>query len=198
MFSLRIPITSSNLDALKNDLTKALPHVKSSHRVEALARGLGFRSYAAIRTASQSAPPNAAALDGTAFLSYLSTHNFGVSVIHLYRSAGRIAIQDVLKKMPQLSMNGFGVGRPARKPDGSWEGLREREARLIESRKEFLGDGVVDGFLLSLAFLARVQPTKTIRLNTNSYSLKHRAENMYLPILREISSARITFAMEPS
>ncbi|MGH6847419.1 MAG: hypothetical protein ACREC0_08255 [Methylocella sp.] len=177
MFSLRIQCTSSILDALKNDLTKTLPHVKSSHRVEALARGLGFGSNAAIRTASQSANPTTTAVDGKAFLSYLSAHEFDAETIHLYRAAGRVAIEDVLKKIPQLSMNGFGVGRPARKPDGSREGLRERQSRLIESRKEFLSNGAVEQFLLSLAFLARVQPTKTIRPNTNSYSLKHRAES---------------------
>ena len=58
MFVLRIPVTRSHLDALKGGLTKVLPDVKSSHRVEALGRGLGFRTYAALRAAAIS--PNMA------------------------------------------------------------------------------------------------------------------------------------------
>jgi hypothetical protein len=177
VFSLRIPISSSNLDTLKHDLIRALPKVKSSHRVEALARGLGFRSNAALRAELQLDTPIAVILNGNAFLRYLSAHKFNASAIHLYRSAGRIAIQNVLTKIPQLSMRGFGLGSPERKPDRSRESLRERQSQLIESRKELLGDDAVEQFLLSLAFLARVQPTKTIRPNTNSYSLKHMAEN---------------------
>ena len=40
-----------------------------------------------------------------------------------------------------------------------------------------MSDHATEQFLLSLAFLARVQPTKTIRPYTNSYWLKHIAEN---------------------
>lgn len=43
MFVLRIPVTLSHLNALKGGLAKVLPDVKSSHRVEALGRGLGSR-----------------------------------------------------------------------------------------------------------------------------------------------------------
>lgn len=36
--------------------------------------------------------------------------------------------------------------------------------------------GYDDAFLACLAYLDNVRPTKTIRPNTNSYALKHRAE----------------------
>jgi hypothetical protein len=41
MFVLRIPVTLSAVEQIKSGLTKSLPEVKSSHRVEALGRSLG-------------------------------------------------------------------------------------------------------------------------------------------------------------
>ena len=50
MFTLKILIAfAEQVDSMKADLAKYLPHIKSSHRVEALARALGFKTYAALR-----------------------------------------------------------------------------------------------------------------------------------------------------
>ena len=57
MFVLRIPVTLSAIELIKADLTKHLSEVKSSHRVEAIGRGLGFRTYAALLAASRSPVP---------------------------------------------------------------------------------------------------------------------------------------------
>jgi hypothetical protein len=67
MFVLRIPVTPAHVDALKTDLIKALPEVKSSHRVEALGRGLGFKTYAALRAVAQSTVPSMATVSGASF-----------------------------------------------------------------------------------------------------------------------------------
>ena len=53
MFVLRISVAPSAIERIKVQLTQSLPDVKSSHRVEALGRGLGFRTYAALRAVSQ-------------------------------------------------------------------------------------------------------------------------------------------------
>jgi len=74
-------------------------------------------------------------------------------------------------------MHGIGVCGPMRKEKGKWETPRERYARNLESRKEFLSDHVIECFLLSLAVLAPIQPTKPIRLGASSYRLKHISEN---------------------
>lgn len=68
-------------------------------------------------------------------------------------------------------------GRPKRKEDGKWEDPREQYARVMESRGEFFEGHAAEEFLLSLAFLSQVHPTKTIRPNTSSYWIKHIAEN---------------------
>jgi hypothetical protein len=74
-------------------------------------------------------------------------------------------------------MWGIGVGGPQRKSDGRWEDVREMNVKFVRAREQLVGDGAVEPFLASLAFLARVTPTKTIRRGTGSYWLKHVAEN---------------------
>jgi hypothetical protein len=175
VFTLKVSVTSAGLELLKADLTRALPQIKSSHRCEAVARGLGFRTYAALRAASQSPDPIIATANGAAFSAYLLAHGFRVLASPFYRAIGRACVRDGLERTPKLTMFGIGVGPPERKPDGKWENLQERNMRVVESRRILLGE--IESFLLSLAFLTRVQSTKTIRRGTNSYWLKHVAEN---------------------
>lgn len=177
MLTLNIPVTSAGFDAIKAEFTRTLREVKSSHRCEAVARGSGFRTYAALLAATQSPDPVIATADGMAFRSYLADHGFDVSPLLLYRAVARIAIRAVLDKTPLLTMNGMGLGPPVHKADGKRENPREHYARIVESRKELLGDHATEEFMLSLAFLKRVPPIKTIRPDTSSYWLKHIAEN---------------------
>jgi hypothetical protein len=74
-------------------------------------------------------------------------------------------------------MWGIGVGPPQRKFDGKWEDWRDRNAKFVEARTELVSDSAIGAFLASLAFVARVTRTKTIRHSTGSYRLKHIAEN---------------------
>jgi len=177
MFVLRIPVTRSHLDALKGGLTKVLPEVKSSHRVEALGRGLGFRTYAALRTTPQSPEPLMATVSGESFAAYLTQHGFEVDPAHLYRAAAQVAINDVLEKMPRLSIHGIGFGRPQRNQDKTWETPQQCYAKFVERRQECQGLHAAEEFLLALTLLSRVQPTKTVTSGSGSYRLKHIAEN---------------------
>jgi hypothetical protein len=177
MFVLRIPVTSSAIEQLKSELIKSLPEVKSSHRVEALGRGLGFRTYAGLLAASRSSPPPLATVSGSSFRNYLVEHSFTVDPAHLYQAAAQIAIQNVLDRMPRLHVFGIGFGRPQRNPDGSRQTPQQQYAEFMERREECLGRLAASAFLRSLAFLGRVKRTKTIRSGTGSYRLKHIAEN---------------------
>ncbi len=80
MFRLKIHLKLSDLDIAKSVLTRHLMHVKSSHRCEALARGLGFRTYATARVASVSEEPPLCQADGQAFCDYLRSH--GIAADH--------------------------------------------------------------------------------------------------------------------
>ena len=174
MFTLKTPVTLLSLDAIKTELTQTLPDVKSSHRCEAAARGLGFRTYASLLVASRSPDPTIATAHGAAFSAYLAEHGFNVPPLPFYRAVGRVALRAVLEKVPKLTAYGIGVGDPKRKSDGKWESAHDRQVRFVAAREELLNK--VEPFLLSLAFVSKVQPTKTIREGIGSYSLKHIAE----------------------
>lgn len=177
MFTLAITVTLDAVKAIKSELTSKLPHIKSSHRCEAIARGLGFRTYASARVAALSAMPDRAVVRGEQFVAYLAEHHFTVSAEPFYHAAAKVALRDIAKHNPKLTMWGIGVGRPQRKSDGRWEDSRDRNAKFVEARKELVSDDATEAFLASLAFVARVTRTKTIRSGTDSYRLKHIAEN---------------------
>lgn len=175
MFTLSIPVTASAVDAIKLSLTEALPDIKSSHRCEALARGLGYRTYASLLADTKSGGPTAAVVDGAAFIAYLAQHDFQVSDAALYQAAAGAALQSVLGQWPTLNLNGFGAGDRQRRPDGQRETSADRQERIDKGRIALLREQ--EAFLACLAFLSRIERTKTIRSRTGSYSLKHLAEN---------------------
>jgi hypothetical protein len=177
VFTLAIAVTPDAVKAIKSELTSTLPHVKSSHRCEAIARGLGFRTYASARVAALSATSDRTVVCGERFVAYLAEHHLTASAEPFYRAAAKVALCDIAKTNPKLTMWGIGIGRPQRKSDGKWEDSRDRYAKFVEARKELVSDGAVGAFLASLAFIARVTRTKTIRQGTGSYRLKHIAEN---------------------
>lgn len=177
MFVLRISVTPSAVEHIKAELTRGLAEVKSSHRVEAIGRGLGLRSYAAQRAASQQPAPPTATVTGAAFASYLKEHGFQVEPAHFYRAAAQVAIRRVLDAVPRLHIHGLGFGRPQRNADGTRQTSQQQYAEFLEHRQECLGEDAAEAFLRSLALLARVKETKTVRSGTGSYRLKHIAEN---------------------
>jgi len=177
MFVLRISVSPSAIERIKAALTNSLPYVKSSHRVEALGRGLGFRTYAALRAAVQAPARSIATVTGDQFSNYLKEHGFEVDPAHLYRAAAQVAIQGVLDTVPRLHIYGIGFGRPQRNADGSRQTPQQQYTEFLEHREECLGNHAAGAFLLSLALLARVRETKTVRSGTGSYRLKHIAEN---------------------
>jgi hypothetical protein len=177
MFVLRISVTSPAIDRIKALLTQSLPDVKSSHRVEAIGRGLGFRTYAALRAAAQAPALAVATVTGSQFSDYLKEHGFEVDSAHLYRAAAEVAIQVVLDAMPRLHIGGIGFGRPQRSADGSRQTPQQQYAEFQELREECFGKYSAEAFLRSMALLARVKETQTIRSGAGSYRLKHIAEN---------------------
>ncbi len=176
VFALRTPITIANLVEIKTDLAKALPQVKSSHRVEAFARGIGFRTHAALLAAAQSQHQIFGNANGSVFVSYLADHRFDIEPIHFYRVAARVAMRTVLEQVPKLTASGIGAGHRNRNPDGTLETWSEYHARFLKWHAELTHDFAIEEFLRALAFVQRVQAVKTIR-NCNSYGLKHMAEN---------------------
>ena len=174
MLSLQISLTRAGLERIKLDLIGALPSVKSSHRCEALGRGLGFRTYASLSQALNSGATEVRT-DGGRFAAYLLERGAEVPQSALYFALGREAMRLVQERLPILTLYGFGLGEPKRLDDGKWETGVQRQARFEKASKAFPNE--VAGFLASLVFLDRVPRTKSVRRKSHSYWLKHIAEN---------------------
>jgi len=178
MLELRIPITLGTIGTIKHELAETIGQVKSSHRIEASARALGFRTYASMLEAAKSGHATASSVHGAIFRHYLNDHGFNVEAIHLYRALARVAVSAVLEVNPRLSMRGYGFGAPHWNPDlKRFETAQEKYAEFARDRAEFLSRAGFDEFLLALAFVQKIPATKTVR-DVGSYRLKHIAENM--------------------
>jgi hypothetical protein len=174
MFTLEIRVSPSSLDIIKRHLCRKLPAVKSSHRCEAIARGLGFTTYASARATSDN---SLASANGAAFAGYLASHGFAALPSALYRAVAEAALHKIADAHPILTVWGMGAGQPRRTSDGRWETAEEKNQRFRESRADLTRDGTIEAFLTSIAFLQNVPKTKTIRQGTGSYFVKHTAEN---------------------
>lgn len=177
MFVLKIPLTASTLCAIKRDVGRRLPDVKSSHRCEAIARGLGQRTYASALTLARSSEIVTVIAQGDAFVAYLSGRGFASDAADFYRAIARTALGLVSAEHPRVTIFGIGAGQPQRLEDGRRETPHEHYVRLQEGRTRLEGDEAAEAFLVCLALLARVSRTKTVRPKTNSYWIKHIAEN---------------------
>jgi hypothetical protein len=176
VFTLSISVTASSIDIIKHALTLALPGVKSSHRCEAFARGVGYRTYASLLAATRADDNPVAIVDGAAFRGYLAQHDFNVAAPVFYRAVAKAALVAVSAAWPRLTGWGMGVGDRERRPDGQWESAADQRKKLEEGREDLISDHSIEPFLASLAFVSRVARTKTIRAGTSSYWLKHIAE----------------------
>lgn len=174
MLLLKIRLSGVVHRKIKNELTKALPEIKSSHRAEVLARCLGFRTNAALLSVIDDEPTGF--FDEKAASGYLEQRNQPVCLNPFRLAIGRAAISEATEKEHRLSELGIGNGPPKRNNDGTWESVREHFKRFREDRASLQSDDAVEQFLLCLAFLEQVPRTKTIRPGTGSYRLKHIAE----------------------
>lgn len=170
---LSIKLGPSSVDVMKGFMTRALPDVKSMHRCEALARGLGYRTYAALLASGDVT----AGVDSGAFLGYLAEHGFEVEGYHVFRAAALSALHDVADAHPRLTVWGIGVGEYRRAENGRPETRQSYVERVRQARHALTSDVSTAPFLLSLALLQRLPSTGTVRPGPGSYRLKHIAEN---------------------
>lgn len=179
MFALSISLSEETLTALKLDLNRRLPAVKSSHRCEGLARALGFEKYASLLSAvanGKTAPLRQ--INGARFTSYLEAHGFMVAEASLWKGIARVELERIRQAEPRLTVWGLGHGQWHRRADGTEETVAERRTRFAADRTALSSEGALLPFLTAMAMLAQVPKTKTIRPKAWSYWLKHIAENM--------------------
>lgn len=175
MIDLRITIDEETHAQLKYSLLLSSPEIKSSHRVEALARGLGFARNATLLNALSRGRCEVS-VDGTRFRGYLEERGLMMAVIDLYRAAASVAVAGVMACHPNLSSWGQYVGRRRIGDDGRRETSEQHHARFLTERARLLAVEGLDEFLIALAFVQQVPTTRTIRDGSGSYRLKHIAE----------------------
>lgn len=168
-------ITLPKIEILKKELGVLLPDVKSSHRVEAVARGLGWNSNAALRTDLAEGPKVRTVNEGQ-FGAYLTEHGFtGVRsgvLVDAVRSAdiaaAREAIRAVMEREPTLTVFGFPTYK--RMPPA------ERKAEFDRLRRSMVTDYHVEQFLMAQEFLFTVPRTERVTKRVSSYGYKEQVE----------------------
>lgn len=172
------PITLTDSERIKSVLRESIPSVKSSHRAEAMARGLGWNTNAAMRVALADAPAPIN-LNDDAFLTYLAAHDFPVgrgvlesAVEKVIGLTSRGAIHAVMDKMPELGRGGFFVHDRRHTPAAN----RQQHE---ESRASMLVDGAIGEFERAIEFLKHRGQRATLNRKITSYSWKHDAERFH-------------------
>lgn len=176
MFTLEVCLSATGLSVAKSGLARRQLNVKSSHRCEALARGLGFGTYASALAAAHAGSP-ARRADGRAFKEYLRSRSFVVDHQSFYLAIARVALNEVVSRECDLAKHGIGAGRPHRLRGDGWETPEDLQRRFDDERAYLQSDEALEPFLLALSLVGRIKPTRSIRPDTSSYWVKHIAEN---------------------
>ncbi|AIB13206.1 hypothetical protein ABAZ39_14680 (plasmid) [Azospirillum argentinense] len=172
-------ISLDDVESIKRELIGMLPDFKSSHRVEAMARGLGWGSNAALR-AELAVGPQTRSPDSRVFSEYLKEHGFQAvkygaleeAVVRCKFAGTRSAVEAVMAAEPGLSMNGF-------RTDDFRKSRQEREDEFRGLREEMpSADGVLQ-FVRACEFLAQVPRRATVNRTSISYDWKHVAERFH-------------------
>jgi hypothetical protein len=177
---MEITFSLADIESLKRELTRLLPDVKSSHRVEAMARGLGWNTNAALR-ADLSANAIGRVPDPKAFETYLRDYGFAgapsVTLLHVIARtkfpSEYAAIQRVMDRDPDLATGGYGL------PGDRSQPRAQREAEFRQDREEMLTPERIGQFIRARAYLEPFGKRQSLNTKVSSYGLKHRAENFH-------------------
>ncbi len=165
------------IESMKADLTRYLPHIKSSHRVEALARALGFKTYAALRARDLFLSPIETEVNWLAFSDYLHEKGFTCAAKPLYLATARASIMLILQVPgiePKLTREGIGINTEHHKGETTEEYIR----RFQREREDMLLDSSLEEFLRSYSLVSMIPHTRTVTTKRGAYILKHIAENL--------------------
>lgn len=166
---MKLTIALTDVERMKDVLRTALPSIKSSHRTEALARGLGWATNASMRSALAAGPVEAEP-DENAFRSYLQVHSFDAPGGTLVGSFARAGILKAMDLEPALSRFGYRSARDR------GESLEEAEARFLASRSDMLTEQGMEEFIRAANYLSKFGRRKSMNRDRGSYGLKHEAE----------------------
>jgi len=176
---MKVSISHADLDPLKSALLALAPGVKSSHRVEAMARGLGFGSHAAL-LAGVSAQPSPCSVDNSAFGAFLKDRGgadlpwdtLSEAVVRTKLADARAAIEAVMAREPALCANGMRSYNRRKAP-------QENAKAFADWRQEMLGAHCVAQFVRAIEFLQTLEKSPRVNRDRTSYGYKHSAEHFH-------------------
>lgn len=176
---MTLSIAAQDLDPLKGQLHALVPQAQASHRSEALARGLGFGSNAALRVRVAAGPADCE-VDNRAFVEFLASRGvpevpwdtLSEAVVRVKRADQRTAVAAVMEREPDLGTGGF----------QTWDGrrsVRENAEDFRANRAEMLEAHSVEEFARAVAFLETKEQARTMNRRGTSYGYKHQAERFH-------------------
>ncbi|TAJ82888.1 hypothetical protein [Reyranella sp.] len=169
---MKASISSTDIDPLKAELSILAPSVQASHRVEAMARGFGFGTYAAL-VAAIGKGAVLCAIDDRAFAEFLRERN-GEDLPYgtLSKTVASMKLKAILSQDPALSANGFRTNDPRLS-------LEENRSNFDASRQCMLGIDYVEQFVRAWEYLETLEKSKSVSRRRTSYGYKHNAEQFH-------------------
>jgi len=168
---MKVRLKATDLPIYKRYLRDALPHVNASHRIEAMARGLGFKSYAAFIDKLNNGVVEETAVE-TKFQEYMASKAFTVTPRTLSRALARAMMEPHINSDTRITTHGY------RLPDNYGFSGPKYVNEYNRSRAEFYEDWFCDQFELALLFIQHAYRRKTLNRDFSTYKWKHTAENI--------------------
>ncbi|MHB8286061.1 MAG: hypothetical protein ACYDD1_15485 [Caulobacteraceae bacterium] len=176
---MKVSISHADLDPLKSALLALAPAVKSSHRVEAMARGLGYGSHAALLAGLAEAPAPCS-VDNSAFGAFLKDRGgddlpwdtLSEAVVRTKLGDARSAIAAVMEREPALCANGLRSYDRRQTP-------QQNAKAFADSRDKMLGSHYVAQFVRAVEFLEAQEKSTRVNRDRTSYGYKHLAEHFH-------------------
>ena len=174
---MRLTLKHDDLPYLKTNLKKYHPKAGASLRMEAAARGFGFKKHSSLLRALENGPVEVE-INDRVFGEFLSLPDEELeSLRSLSRSMLRVAAKPFWEHSPTLTKSGFD-SMWVRTPCNVDRTIPEKKAAFEQRRQEALDDWGMDQIELALLFLDKQKRRKTLNRQFSSYRLKHRAENI--------------------
>jgi hypothetical protein len=176
---MQVSLSHAEMTPLKAQLMTLAPMIKASHRAEAMARGLGFGSNAALLAAlDQGAVP--CPIDERAFATFLRERGgehlpadvLTQAVLRTKRGGELSEIAAVLALQPELSANGFRAFFPRLSREEEADAFQASRAAMTQAR-------YVEQFARAVTFLSTKQKATTVSRKRTSYGYKHDAERFH-------------------
>lgn len=176
---MNLSITLDDLDSLKRHLFALIPQAQSSHRTEALARGLGFGSNAAMRASLAEAPADCE-VDDRAFVDFLKSRDvtnvpgdtLSEAVVRAKLADQRAAIAAVMEQQSELGSCGFRTWNRRRTQ-------KENADHFHADREEMLKPSSIAEFMRAVAYLQTKEKSRRVSRKSTSYGYKHEAERFH-------------------